>query len=305
MNIGRVEGMNNLGNSYLNELGNEKYETKAFAGYQKLGKCCYENEIETKKVIYHVPVISDPGESEAYINRKKILPVQFYKEERNVKGCNKRSSNEIEVRKEELTEGHKTFEAACNTWVMKVESFKTQIKAPEDRNQKDSINKEDLNNACRSWVLRVKNHMNSKLGECIKMAQTNCAMGKDSNMNPKPKFNSEYYRKIGVVKRIMDDVEESYTKIGTSGVDSGEMKFLGGRLFIHNNLGDRGKRLDHPRNNLVHKGTMMIVDFGISNQIYEATLNSNSAIFEMPTYVEPQCLKDPGKRETPVNGTPK
>ncbi|KAF0552558.1 kinase-like protein [Gigaspora margarita] len=56
---------------------------------------------------------------------------------------------------------------------------------------------------------------------------------------------------------------------------------------------------------------MMIADFGISNQIYDATLNSNSAIFGTPTYIEPQCLKIcqmlifEGKRETPVNSTPK
>ncbi|RIB03869.1 hypothetical protein C2G38_2223896 [Gigaspora rosea] len=149
-----IAGRNNLGNSHQNEIGIEKYEHKTFAGYQKLKKCCYENEIETKKDIYHVPVISD---TESYINREKILPVQFNKEDRNIKGCNKRLSNKIEVRKKELTEGHKTFEAACNAWVMKVDSFKIQIKASEDKNQKDSINKEDLNKACRLWISRVKN----------------------------------------------------------------------------------------------------------------------------------------------------
>ncbi|CAG8519846.1 17711_t:CDS:2, partial [Gigaspora rosea] len=96
-------------------------------------------------------------DTESYINREKILPVQFNKEDRNIKGCNKRLSNKIEVRKKELTEGHKTFEAACNAWVMKVDSFKIQIKASEDKNQKDSINKEDLNKACRLWISRVKN----------------------------------------------------------------------------------------------------------------------------------------------------
>ncbi|RIB22731.1 hypothetical protein C2G38_2243118 [Gigaspora rosea] len=151
------------------------------------------------------------------------------------------------------------------SWKEKVESFKPQVVGAES-----------------------KNHMNLKLVECIKKAQMNCAMGKDSNMNPKPKFNSEYYRIIGAVERIMDDVEESYTRISkdkvvkltrhkerkrkpisraiqnvyviykfrTSGIDSREMKFLGGRLFIHNNLGDREKRLDssssQARDNVMH-----------------------------------------------------
>ncbi|RIB08414.1 kinase-like domain-containing protein [Gigaspora rosea] len=39
---------------------------------------------------------------------------------------------------------------------------------------------------------------------------------------------------------------------------------------------------------------MMIADFGISEQINDTTLNSNSAIFGMPAYIEPQCLKDVG-----------
>ncbi|KAF0552583.1 kinase-like protein [Gigaspora margarita] len=39
---------------------------------------------------------------------------------------------------------------------------------------------------------------------------------------------------------------------------------------------------------------MMIADFGISKQINDATLNSNSAIFGTPAYIEPQCIKYPG-----------
>ncbi|KAF0458585.1 kinase-like protein [Gigaspora margarita] len=63
-----------------------------------------------------------------------------------------------------------------------------------------------------------------------------------------------------------------------------------GLNFLHdNNIAHRDL---HPRNILVHQGTMMIADFGISKQINEAP-SSNSAIFGTPAYVEPQCLEDP------------
>ncbi|RIB02379.1 hypothetical protein C2G38_2050107 [Gigaspora rosea] len=153
---------------YRDDINATKNENEAVSHYEnkdlikiiyKLGYC-YKNEIEIKKDIYIVPVISDLEKSEAYINREKILLIQLYKEESNIKSCDKRSSNKIEVEKKEPTKGHKIFEAACNVWVMKVKSFKAQIKTFNDRNRKNNISKKAFNNTCRSWISKIKNVRN-------------------------------------------------------------------------------------------------------------------------------------------------
>ncbi|CAG8823293.1 9830_t:CDS:2, partial [Gigaspora rosea] len=73
------------------------------------------------------------------------------------------------------------------------------------------------------------------------------AESRNSNMNSKPKFNSEDYRKIGAVERILDDgssEDHMIYEFRTSSIDSGEMMVLVERLLIHNYLGDREKGME-------------------------------------------------------------
>ncbi|KAF0492199.1 kinase-like protein [Gigaspora margarita] len=49
----------------------------------------------------------------------------------------------------------------------------------------------------------------------------------------------------------------------------------------------------HSKNILVHKGKMMIADFGLSRQINDNLTHSNSMVREMSQYIDPQCYKSP------------
>ncbi|CAG8659169.1 18468_t:CDS:2, partial [Gigaspora rosea] len=156
-------------------------------------------------------------ESSKQIKGRKTCQKQkkeSHRQEKNVKGCNKRSSNKIEVRKKELTERHKTFEPACNAWVMKVDSFKTQIKALEDKNQKDSINKEDLNKACRSWISKVKNIIVIPKKEQKKHVDTLPSNITDRipSKNMKLKLYYERYQKINNVHKVVEEPKKPSIK---------------------------------------------------------------------------------------------
>ncbi|RIB30424.1 hypothetical protein C2G38_2152735 [Gigaspora rosea] len=61
-----------------------------------------------------------------------------------------------------------------------------------------------------------------------------------------------------------------------------------GLLFLHNhNIIHRDL---HSKNILIHQGQPKIADFGLSKQINETSMTSNSIVRGMPAYVEPQCL---------------
>ncbi|CAB4390961.1 unnamed protein product [Rhizophagus irregularis] len=52
----------------------------------------------------------------------------------------------------------------------------------------------------------------------------------------------------------------------------------------------------HPKNVLVHKGNMLIADFGLSKE--ESSTSSNSSVKGTPAYIDPQChIQDKYKRK--------
>lgn len=138
----------------------------------------------------------------------------------------------------------------------------------------------DLDDMCRSWLLRIKNHLKSESVKCIKDEQSNCAMDRSSNKNPTPKINGKDNKKINAVGKFMGRIEKTDTKkwvskdnvikptrhkegkekfipreiqsdhviyeFGILGVGSRGMMFFVERLLIHNNLGDRGKKKKKP-----------------------------------------------------------
>ncbi|KAF0553894.1 kinase-like protein [Gigaspora margarita] len=61
-----------------------------------------------------------------------------------------------------------------------------------------------------------------------------------------------------------------------------------GLSFLHNN--DIIHRDLHSKNILIHQSQPKIADFGLSKQINEMSMTSNSIVHGMPAYVEPQCL---------------
>ncbi|RIB14056.1 kinase-like domain-containing protein [Gigaspora rosea] len=64
-----------------------------------------------------------------------------------------------------------------------------------------------------------------------------------------------------------------------------------GLLFLHdNNIIHRNL---HSKNILIHNRKPKITDFGLSNQIIEMSITSNSIIHGMLTYIEPKCFMDP------------
>ncbi|KAF0542821.1 kinase-like protein [Gigaspora margarita] len=61
-----------------------------------------------------------------------------------------------------------------------------------------------------------------------------------------------------------------------------------GLLFLHDhNIIHRDL---HSKNILIHQGIPKLTDFGLSKQINETSMTSNSIIHGMPAYIEPQCL---------------
>ncbi|KAF0548832.1 kinase-like protein [Gigaspora margarita] len=65
-----------------------------------------------------------------------------------------------------------------------------------------------------------------------------------------------------------------------------------GLLFLHNhNIIHRDL---HSKNILIHQRHPKIADFGLSKQINETSMTSNSIVRGMPAYVEPQCLFNQG-----------
>ncbi|RIB29985.1 hypothetical protein C2G38_2289060 [Gigaspora rosea] len=94
---------------------------------------------------------------------------------------------------------------------------------------------ENLDDTCRLWLLRVKNHMNSKEVKRIKDAQSNCAMDRNSNENPKPKSSGKDDRKL--VKSCCNMANKSTQEENSS--DSTELMLqMGddvGRIFLYAN----------------------------------------------------------------------
>ncbi|KAF0527408.1 kinase-like protein [Gigaspora margarita] len=61
-----------------------------------------------------------------------------------------------------------------------------------------------------------------------------------------------------------------------------------GLMFLHeNNIAHRDL---HSMNILIDNGRPMIANFGLSKQINEAVMTSNSKVHGMPAYIEPQCF---------------
>ncbi|KAF0527643.1 kinase-like protein [Gigaspora margarita] len=65
-----------------------------------------------------------------------------------------------------------------------------------------------------------------------------------------------------------------------------------GLLFLHNN--NIIYRDLHSKNILIHQQKPKIADFGLSKQINETSMTSNSKVYGMPAYVEPQCFSNTG-----------
>ncbi|CAB5369166.1 unnamed protein product [Rhizophagus irregularis] len=60
------------------------------------------------------------------------------------------------------------------------------------------------------------------------------------------------------------------------------LKYLHSTKIIHRDL--------HAKNILVHNGTLMIADLGLAKEL-TIDGSSNSVVYGMPAYVEPQCYK--------------
>ncbi|KAF0496460.1 kinase-like protein [Gigaspora margarita] len=73
-----------------------------------------------------------------------------------------------------------------------------------------------------------------------------------------------------------------------------------GLLFLHvNNIIHRDL---HSNNILIHQKQPKITDFGLSKQISETSMTSNSTAFGIPAYIEPQCFIQQGfKRDKRSN----
>ncbi|RIB17870.1 hypothetical protein C2G38_2246130 [Gigaspora rosea] len=140
--IGRVEERNNLGNSYQNGIGIEKYEPKAFNKYQKPTDTghtgttwgierCYQNDIgitktESKVTIY----LPNMDHFDGTDNPKPC--------NENVIRAGKKGSNRIEVERRKPTAGCATLKAACEVWKTKIKLFKAQINST--KREKESRN---------------------------------------------------------------------------------------------------------------------------------------------------------------------
>ncbi|RIB25823.1 kinase-like domain-containing protein [Gigaspora rosea] len=68
------------------------------------------------------------------------------------------------------------------------------------------------------------------------------------------------------------------------------LSFLHNNNIIHRNL--------HPKNILVHDNKIMISDFCLSKLMTSDSSSSNSIIEGMPSFIDPQCFKDPTYKRT-------
>ncbi|RIB01317.1 hypothetical protein C2G38_2231204 [Gigaspora rosea] len=123
----RVEGMNDLGNSYKNGIRIEKYEPKTFNNYQK--------PTDTG----HTSIIAGKNKPKSHVSRPNILPARYHKRYDEVKGCTKSESNGTEGKEGKPTEVNRKYDMAgesyknysevdgtCRVWMMKVENIRAK-----------------------------------------------------------------------------------------------------------------------------------------------------------------------------------
>ncbi|RIB00944.1 hypothetical protein C2G38_2160357 [Gigaspora rosea] len=261
----RVSTRTNLFHYYQNEINlnkdriNNIDKSKTFTYYQKPVEIVCHNEIKNKKVeTHHQNTVQNYG-----LYRFGPCYKNDDKRKISVNSCARDEPNENKIKSEKLTKGR-------------------EVLAADLPKRRDSIwrgekkYEENLDDMCRSWLLRVKNHMDLKAMKHIKGAPSNCAMDRNFNKNPKPKSSGKDDRKISEVRKTIDKIKKPDTKRWISKnkvvkptrhekgkekfiprkvqsdhviykfripcVDNGEVMFLVERLLIHNNLGDRGKR---------------------------------------------------------------
>lgn len=108
--------MNDLGNSYKNGIGIEKYEPKTFNNYQKPTDTGHTSIIWGLKRCYHIGIgltkdknknVLSAGKNKpkSHVSRPNILPARYHEGYDRVKGCTKSESNGTEGEEGKPTEG--------------------------------------------------------------------------------------------------------------------------------------------------------------------------------------------------------
>ncbi|KAF0527505.1 hypothetical protein F8M41_013604 [Gigaspora margarita] len=141
----------------------------------------------------------------------------------SIESCLKKNKlNKDKLKSEELTKYHGVLEAVSNSWKEKVKLLKSQanfirkeknlLKRKGNASRGGKVYETDLDDMCRSWLLRIKNHLKSESVKCIKDEQSNCAMDRSSNKNLTPKINGKDNKKINAVGKFMGRIEKPDTK---------------------------------------------------------------------------------------------
>ncbi|KAF0467440.1 map kinase kinase kinase [Gigaspora margarita] len=112
----------------------------------------------------------------------------------------------------------------------------------------------------------------------------------DDGNNYKLIVNYGYYMVLQYANdgNLREYLKANFTKLQWIDKLQISKEIVHGLLFLHNhNIIHRDL---HSKNILIHQKKPKIADLGLSKQINETSMNSNSIVRGMPAYVEPQCI---------------